>query len=153
VQYFKYAWQSFWKPIDDLGLIEIHNNKKIFIQKFGIKRVLLNMLHISNIEMRFIEQLKLQNKTITNNKSHYTSMTPKIFGKLHLAYWKLTLKLKFTFCNIGPELAKTITPPSSVSSHFSHSHLNLNIFSDGVICRSMPLYSFIFIMKNIKTFK
>jgi len=25
------------------------------------------------------------------------------------------------FCNIGPELAKTITPPTSASSNFSHS--------------------------------
>ena len=33
----------------------------------------------------------------------------------------ITISFNQYFCNIGPELAKTITPPTSPSSNFSHS--------------------------------
>jgi len=35
------------------------------------------MRHISSIAMHFIEQSKLQNKTIMNNKSYYTRMSQR----------------------------------------------------------------------------
>jgi len=76
--------------------------------------------------MHLIEQSTLHNKTIMNSKPFFTSNDPKRFRKLYTAYWNLTPEnIANTFnqycCNIGPELAKTITPPNSASSDFSHS--------------------------------
>jgi len=47
--------------MDDYSPVEIHNTRNNFIQKLWIQKVglLLNMPSISNIEMHFIEQLKL----------------------------------------------------------------------------------------------
>jgi len=77
------------------------------------------MMHISNTEMHLIEQSKLQNKTIMNSKSYYINNPQDIAGSFNQ-----------NVCNIGPELEKTINPPTSASSNFSHSCTSTFSFVD-----------------------
>ena len=82
---FKIPWMT-------RALLKSIITKNKLYSKVWNKKVHLNMMHISNTEMHFTDQSKLQNKTIMNSKSYYARMTQKSFGKLYTAYWKLTLK-------------------------------------------------------------
>jgi len=56
-------------------------------------------------------------------------------------------------CNIGPELAKTITPPTSASSDFSHSCISTSSLVDTSVEEVICGIDYLKIGKALKVFQ